>query len=157
MDRWRVAILGCVAATAGWPALPHARAQATAASAPVTATSFAGSRPTEGRTAPETRRAQVEAATEDALDILRRDVLASSLAPDLTVRQFLYRTGGTDDLLRQIDNAEQQLIAALDAAPDDEMATERITAALNRLRNAQARHTAAVSGLPHLPDLVGWG
>jgi hypothetical protein len=112
MDRWRVAILGCVVATAGWPALPHARAQATApppaASAPVTATSFAGSRPTEGRTAPETRRAQVEAATEDALDILRRDVLASSLAPDLTVRQFLYRTGGTDDLLRQIDNAEQR-------------------------------------------------
>jgi hypothetical protein len=57
----------------------------------------------------------------------------------------------------EIDNAEQQLIAALDAAPDDEMATERITAALNRLRNAQARHTAAASGLPHLPDLVGWG
>jgi hypothetical protein len=57
----------------------------------------------------------------------------------------------------EVDNAEQQLIAALDAAPDDDMATERITAALNRLRNAQARHTAAASGLPHLPDLVGWG
>ena len=57
----------------------------------------------------------------------------------------------------EIDNAEQQLISALDAAPDDEMATERITAALNRLRNAQARHTAARSGLSHLPDLVGWG
>ena len=57
----------------------------------------------------------------------------------------------------EIDNAEQQLIAALDAAPDDETATERITAALNRLRNAQARHTAAATGLAHLPDLVGWG
>ncbi|MDQ1699175.1 MAG: hypothetical protein QOG34_1038 [Frankiaceae bacterium] len=57
----------------------------------------------------------------------------------------------------EIDNAEQQLIAALDSAPDDESATERTTAAMTRLRNAQARHTAAVSGLPHLPDLVGWG
>ena len=47
----------------------------------MTATSFAGSRPTEGRTTPETRRAQVEAATEDALDILRRDVLASFAGP----------------------------------------------------------------------------
>jgi hypothetical protein len=57
----------------------------------------------------------------------------------------------------EIDNAEQQLIAALDAAPDDEMATERITDAMNRLRRAQARFAAATSGLPHLPDLVGWG
>lgn len=55
----------------------------------------------------------------------------------------------------EIDNAEQQLISALDAAPDDETATERITAAMARLRNAQARHTAAKAGLPHLPDLVG--
>src|SRR5689334_7872201 len=112
MDRWRAAIFGCVVATVGSPALPHARAQPVtrppAASAPVTATSFAGSRPADGRTAPDARRAQVEAATEDAIDILRRDVLASSLAPDLTVSQFLNRTGGTDDLLRQIDNAEQR-------------------------------------------------
>ncbi|MDQ1747221.1 MAG: hypothetical protein QOD07_1484 [Frankiaceae bacterium] len=57
----------------------------------------------------------------------------------------------------EVDNAEQQLIAALDAAPDDEAATDRIRDAMTRLRNAQARHTAATSGLPHLPDLVGWG
>lgn len=41
---------------------------------------------------------------------------------------------------REVEDAEAALIAALDAAPDDETATERITAAMNRLRQAQARH-----------------
>ena len=58
---------------------------------------------------------------------------------------------------REVEDAEAALIAALDAAPDDETATERITAAMNRLRQAQARHAAARSGLEHLPDLVGLG
>jgi len=56
---------------------------------------------------------------------------------------------------REVEDAEAALIAALDAAPDDETATERIMAAMNRLRQAQARHAAARSGLAHLPDLVG--
>jgi hypothetical protein len=114
MNQWRVAILGCLLTSVGWPTAPAASAQsggppaAGPSGTPVTTTSFAGSRPVDGRTNPDTRRAQVEAATEDAIDILRRDVLASSLAPDLTVRQFLNKTGGTDALVRRIDNAEQR-------------------------------------------------
>jgi hypothetical protein len=53
--------------------------------------------------------------------------------------------------------AEADLLSTLDAAPDDESATERISAALSRLRVAQARHVAARSGVTHLPDLIGWG
>jgi hypothetical protein len=53
--------------------------------------------------------------------------------------------------------AEADLLSTLDATPDDESATERIAAATARLRIAQARHTAARSGVPHLPDLIGWG
>ena len=58
---------------------------------------------------------------------------------------------------REVEDAEAALVVALDAAPDDEMATDRISRALHRLRQAQARHAAAKSGLPHLPDLVGLG
>ena len=58
---------------------------------------------------------------------------------------------------REVEDAEAALVVALDAAPDDEFATDRISTALNRLRQAQARHAAARSGLAHLPDLVGWG
>jgi hypothetical protein len=57
----------------------------------------------------------------------------------------------------ELEAAELHLLSALDAAPDDEGATERIIEAMNRLRHAQARHTAARAGLPHLPDLVGHG
>ena len=53
--------------------------------------------------------------------------------------------------------AQEDLAFSLDAALDDEAANERITAATARLRVAQARHTAAQSGLAHLPDLIGWG
>lgn len=53
--------------------------------------------------------------------------------------------------------AQQHLAAALDAPIDDECANEVITAATERLRAAQARHTAARSGVAHLPDLIGWG
>src|SRR5205814_9383070 len=100
MSRRRAAILGCLLASVGWPVLPGARAQsdvppAGQSPAPVATTSFAGSRPANGQTTPDARRAQVEAATDDAIDILRRDVLAVSLAPDLNIRQFLFKTGGT--------------------------------------------------------------
>src|SRR4051794_32434094 len=102
MIRRRAAILGGLLASVGGPVLPDAHAQsdippAGPSAALVTTKSFAGSRPADGRTTPDARRAQVEAATDDAIDILRRDVLAVSLAPDLNVRQFLYKTGGTDD------------------------------------------------------------
>ena len=53
--------------------------------------------------------------------------------------------------------AQEALAATLTAAPDDEDANEHIAAATARLRMAQARHTAAQSGLAHLPDLIGWG
>ena len=53
--------------------------------------------------------------------------------------------------------AQEHLLSALDAPPDDEGANERIITALQRLRAAQARHMAARSGLAHLPDLIGRG
>jgi len=58
---------------------------------------------------------------------------------------------------KELAAAQEALATTLTAAPDDEAANERISAAVTRLRAAQARHTAAVSGLAHLPDLIGWG
>jgi hypothetical protein len=66
--------------------------------------------------------------------------------------QFHVRT--TDN---EVEAARDALISALDASWDDETASERIIAAMNRLRVAQARQTAARTGLAHLPDLVGKG
>jgi hypothetical protein len=57
----------------------------------------------------------------------------------------------------EVDAAQDALVHALDAAWDDETATERIINAMNRLRTAQLRHAAAESGVAHLPDLVGRG
>ena len=50
--------------------------------------------------------------------------------------------------------AEEHLAAALDAPIDDEGANELIAAAIERLRAAQARHTAARSGVAQLPGLM---
>lgn len=58
---------------------------------------------------------------------------------------------------QELQAAESHLQAMLTAPDDDEAATERICLAAARLRAAQARHTAARSGLGHLPDLVGHG
>jgi len=58
---------------------------------------------------------------------------------------------------REVEAARDGLISALDASWDDETASERIIVAMNRLRIAQARLTAARTGLSHLPDLVGNG
>lgn len=55
----------------------------------------------------------------------------------------------------EVEAAQDALVAALDASWDDDTATERIISAMNRLRAAQLRQTAARSGLGHLPDLVG--
>jgi hypothetical protein len=55
----------------------------------------------------------------------------------------------------EVEAAQDALVHALDAAWDDEMATERIIEAMNRLRVAQARQAAAETGITHLPDLVG--
>ena len=62
-----------------------------------------------------------------------------------------------DAAAAEVDAAQNALIAALDASWDDETATERIVEAMNRLRAAQARETAAGAGVPHLADLIGWG
>ena len=66
--------------------------------------------------------------------------------------QFNVRT--TDD---EVEAAREALLLALDASWDDDTASERIITAMNRLRSAQARQTAAHTGLSHLPDLVGNG
>jgi hypothetical protein len=55
----------------------------------------------------------------------------------------------------EVEEAEQALIAALDTSWEDDGATDRIVAAMNRLRVAQARQTAARTGAHNLPDLVG--
>ena len=57
----------------------------------------------------------------------------------------------------EVEDARDALVSALDASWDDETASERIIAAMNRLRIAQARETAARTGMAHLPDLVGNG
>lgn len=50
--------------------------------------------------------------------------------------------------------ARASLEHALEAPWDDDGATEVIAAAFHRLRAAQARQTAARTGLTHLADLV---
>jgi len=57
----------------------------------------------------------------------------------------------------EVEAARDALVSALDASWDDETASERIIAAMIGLRVAQARQTAARTGLAHLPDLVGNG
>lgn len=58
---------------------------------------------------------------------------------------------------QEVEAARDALVLALDASWDDDTASERIIAAMNRLRIAQARQTAARTGMAHLPDLVGNG
>lgn len=53
------------------------------------------------------RRAQIEAARADALASLRRDVLQTPLASNVTVGQFADRANGRDALLLSIRDAEQ--------------------------------------------------
>lgn len=65
-------------------------------------------------------------------------------------RQFQLET--TDN---EVEAARDALVSALDASWDDDTASERIMNAMNRLRLAQARQTAARTGMAHLPDLVG--
>ena len=57
----------------------------------------------------------------------------------------------------EVEAAHDALAYALDAPWDDESASERIMEAMNRLRSAQLRQTAARTGLGHLPDLVSNG
>ena len=53
------------------------------------------------------RRTQVSAATASAVSTLRQQVLGAPLSRDLTVQDFLDRTGGADDLNRTLQRAEQ--------------------------------------------------
>lgn len=53
------------------------------------------------------RRAQVAAATADALHTLEADVLSASVTPDFTVEQFVDRTGSREALARMLRGAEQ--------------------------------------------------
>src|SRR5688572_33284273 len=54
----------------------------------------------------DARRAQLAAAHADAVQSLRQDTLATPLAGDFTVRQFLHRTGGTDAFVQRLQSAE---------------------------------------------------
>lgn len=56
----------------------------------------------------DTRSPQLVAATSDALQVLSRDILATRLAPDVTVGRLLAHTGGTNALLQRLQNAEQR-------------------------------------------------
>jgi hypothetical protein len=63
---------------------------------------------TPARAADDPRRAQIQAAHADAIAALVDEVKVLRLTPDLTVGQFLDRTGGEDQLRRIIErNAEQ--------------------------------------------------
>src|SRR4051812_1992909 len=55
--------------------------------------------------AAEARRPQLVAATDDAIQTLKRDIFGTSITADVTVRQLLYRTGGTNELLERIEHA----------------------------------------------------
>jgi hypothetical protein len=55
----------------------------------------------------DARRAQVAAANADAVEGLRRDVLSSSLTPDMTVEQFVQRTDSRGTLDKTVRRAEQ--------------------------------------------------
>src|SRR5687767_1294368 len=57
--------------------------------------------------AADVRRAQVAAATADALDALEADVLSASVTPELTVAQFIDRTASRQALGRVLRRAEQ--------------------------------------------------
>ena len=55
------------------------------------------------------RRSELAAATQDGLETLRDQVLATPFTSDLTVGQFIDRIGGSDALIGRIDaNAEQR-------------------------------------------------
>ena len=99
MKRFRAAILFCLLLTA---AASAARGQSQPQTRPEPA---ADSR---AAPSPDPRRAQIDAATADALQALRREILTTPLVGNLTVRQLLNRTAGGEQLLRRIDNAEQR-------------------------------------------------
>lgn len=57
--------------------------------------------------AADTRRAQVAAATSDALHALEAEVLRVSVTPELTVAQFVDRTGSRPAIAKAVRRAEQ--------------------------------------------------
>ena len=59
------------------------------------------------RAADDPRRAQVAAATADALGSLREDVLAAAVTTNLTVAQFIEKTDARDELAKALRRAEQ--------------------------------------------------
>lgn len=59
------------------------------------------------RAGDDMRRAQITAATADALESLRRDVLAAPVAPSLTVEQFISKTKSDDELAKMLRGAEK--------------------------------------------------
>jgi hypothetical protein len=53
------------------------------------------------------RRAQIAAASSNALERLRQDVLSARISPNLTVEDFIRRTGGKEDLDKILRNSQQ--------------------------------------------------
>jgi hypothetical protein len=59
------------------------------------------------RAGDDTRRAQVSAATADALAVIQRDVMSTSITPKLTVEQFVEKTHSRDAVVKAVHRAEQ--------------------------------------------------
>jgi hypothetical protein len=62
---------------------------------------------TPARAEDDPRRAQVAAATADALDALRDDLLSAPVTADITVEEFVDRTEAHDQLAKALKRAEQ--------------------------------------------------
>lgn len=57
--------------------------------------------------ADDPRRAQVAAATADAIGSLREDVLSAPVTPDISVEEFVWKTDSADKLAKALRRAEQ--------------------------------------------------
>jgi hypothetical protein len=135
---------------------------------------------------PGARRAQVSAATCDAIEGLRRDVLSTSLTPEMTVEQFIQRTGSKDALDQALHRAEQiggtrwlddetcqvrlqlpgsevadAIVKIADTKPRDlgipaEVIRQRVDRLRERTFAATGMSTGAIDRLRPRPDQVAW-
>ena len=79
---------------------------------------------TDTASAEDARRAQVAAATADALDTLQRDVLSAPVTPELSVEQFVEKTGSREAFAKSLRRAEQ--IGGTRWLPDDQTCQIRL-------------------------------
>lgn len=106
----------------------------------------------EAVAADEPRRAQVAAATADALGALQDDVLSTPVTADLTVAQFVDKTDSREALVKALRRAE--LIGGT-RWPDDQTCEVRMELSGSELAEALVQIAAAnprAAGLP--PDVL---